>query len=140
MDTRSIFAERFKELRNAAGLKQSEIGERLGVSRGTISFYENCDRVPDIGFIARAAEYFQVSSDWMLGRKGAIKDISAPHSGDFRYLYLIEKNKRQAVERACGISMEQLLQLLEEGYLLCKPYSSVVQHHTQEEAKSDKQE
>lgn len=67
MDTKSIFAKRFRELREAAGLKQSEMGEKLGVSRGSISFYENCDRNPDIEFIANAAQYFKVSSDYLLG-------------------------------------------------------------------------
>ncbi len=62
-----IFAERFKTLRESAGLKQSEIGEKLGVSRGAISFYENCDRTPDIEFAAKAAVFFGVCVDWLLG-------------------------------------------------------------------------
>ena len=71
MDTKSIFAKRFRELREAAGLKQSEMGEKLGVSRGSISFYENCDRTPDIEFVANAAQYFKVSSDYLLGLTNA---------------------------------------------------------------------
>lgn len=67
MSTLSTFAARFKKLRESAGLKQSEIGERLGVSRGAISFYENCDRTPDIEFAAKAAKFFHVSTDWLLG-------------------------------------------------------------------------
>lgn len=67
MSTLSTFAARFKELRESAGLKQSEIGEKLGVSRGAISFYENCDRTPDIEFAAKAAKFFCVSADWLLG-------------------------------------------------------------------------
>ena len=67
MPALSTFAARFKELRESAGLKQSEIGEKLGVSRGAISFYENCDRTPDIEFAAKAAKFFHVSTDWLLG-------------------------------------------------------------------------
>lgn len=67
MDTRTTFAKRFRELREEAGLKQSEIGDKLGVSRGAISFYENCDRNPDIEFVANAAQFFEVSADYLLG-------------------------------------------------------------------------
>lgn len=67
MSVLSTFATRFKELRESAGLKQSEIGEELGVSRGAISFYEHCDRTPDIEFASRAARFFHVSADWLLG-------------------------------------------------------------------------
>lgn len=67
MSTLSIFAARFKELRESAGLKQAEIGEKLGVSRGAISFYENCDRTPDIEFAVKVATFFNVSTDWLLG-------------------------------------------------------------------------
>lgn len=67
MSALSTFAARFKELRESAGLKQSEIGDKLGVSRGAISFYENCDRTPDIEFATKAAKFFHVSTDWLLG-------------------------------------------------------------------------
>lgn len=61
------FAERLKGLREAAGLSQAELAEQLGVSRGSISFYENCDRVPDIVFLNRASEFFAVGTNFLLG-------------------------------------------------------------------------
>ena len=42
------FAERLRDLREAAGLTQKQLADELGVSRGSISYYENCERVPDI--------------------------------------------------------------------------------------------
>lgn len=71
MTEMQLFSERFKLLRLSAGLKQNEIGEKLGVSRGAISFYENGDRVPDIAFLAQASKYFNVSADWFLGLSDA---------------------------------------------------------------------
>lgn len=67
MPSLTTFSKRFKNLRESAGLKQSEIAEKLGVSRGAISFYENGDRTPDIDFAINAAKYFCVSTDWLLG-------------------------------------------------------------------------
>lgn len=67
MSTLSTFATRFKNLRESSELKQSEIADKLGVSRGAISFYENCDRTPDIEFAVKAARLFGVSTDYLLG-------------------------------------------------------------------------
>lgn len=68
MDTMSQFAPKLKSLREENGLNQSQLADELGVSRGSISFYENGDRIPDIDFLAKTAEYFNVSADWLLGR------------------------------------------------------------------------
>lgn len=61
------FAERLKKLRMEKGLSQSVLAEKLGVSRGSISFYENCDRIPDIAFLVSASSFFGVSPDYLLG-------------------------------------------------------------------------
>lgn len=71
MNTRETFAIRLKELREGYNLKQSELGEKLDVSRGSISYYENQDRAPDIEFLARASNFFNVSCDYLLGRTRA---------------------------------------------------------------------
>lgn len=67
MDMMTLFSERLKALREKAGLNQSQLAEKLGVSRGSISFYENGDRIPDIVFLHGVAELFQVSADWLIG-------------------------------------------------------------------------
>lgn len=61
------FSSRLKLLRKKKNLQQGELAKELGVSRGSISFYENGDRVPDIEFLSKASEYFGVSADWLLG-------------------------------------------------------------------------
>ncbi len=65
---------RIKELREANCLNQSQLAAELGVSRGSISFYENGDRVPDAEFLYNAARYFHVSADWLLG----LSDVKSP--------------------------------------------------------------
>lgn len=62
-----IFAKRLKGLRESVGLSQGELGEKLGVSRGSISYYENESRVPDIVFLERVSEYFDVGINFLLG-------------------------------------------------------------------------
>lgn len=67
MDTMKQFSPKLKTLREEAGLNQSQLADKLGVSRGSISFYENGDRIPDIEFLRKVSEYFNVSADWLLG-------------------------------------------------------------------------
>lgn len=63
-----LFSKRLKELRIRAGLKQDELAKKIGISRGAISYYENGDRVPDINVLYDIAEYFNVTSDYLIGR------------------------------------------------------------------------
>lgn len=62
-----FFASRLKELREDSGLSQGDLAEKLGVSRGSISNYENCTRIPDITFLCRASDFFRVGTSYLLG-------------------------------------------------------------------------
>ena len=65
------FGKRLRELRQESGLNQIQLAEKLGVSRGSISFYENADRMPDLNLLERAAGFFGVTIDDLLGRDDA---------------------------------------------------------------------
>ena len=67
MDIKSTFANRLKELRVEKGLSQEDFGKEIGVSRGSISYYEKEERVPDIVVLAAVSKYFNVSTDYLLG-------------------------------------------------------------------------
>lgn len=73
---RQVFSERLRELREAAGLTQQELAEKLDWSRGSISFYEKCQRCPDIEFLKAASTFFGVSADWFIG----LSDVKSPHA------------------------------------------------------------
>lgn len=62
-----VFSKRLRALRESQNLTQVELAEKLGVSRGSISFYENGDRIPDMLFLRRASCYFCVSIDYLAG-------------------------------------------------------------------------
>ncbi len=61
------FGERFKELRLKNKLSQSEIGKILNVTQTTIAAYENGDRRPRQNRMLEAAEFFDVSPNYLLG-------------------------------------------------------------------------
>lgn len=67
MEVKECFAQRLKILREDRGLSQAELAEKVGVSRGSISFYENGDRVPDIEVLSKIQKYFDVDFNYLLG-------------------------------------------------------------------------
>jgi transcriptional regulator with XRE-family HTH domain len=59
------FCKRFNELRGEK--TQAEFAEFLKMSRPTIGFYENGERLPDALALKNIAEKCNVSTDWLLG-------------------------------------------------------------------------
>lgn len=60
-----IFRERFCSLRGSK--TQAEFAEFIGISRPTVGFYENGERLPDALVLRKIAEKCGVSADWLLG-------------------------------------------------------------------------
>jgi len=62
-----MFSRILRELRDEKNLTQQELADELGVARMTINFYESNRRTPDINFAVKAANYFNVSVDYLVG-------------------------------------------------------------------------
>lgn len=60
-----IFRERFRELQGDRS--NTEFAEFLGISRQTVGFYCNGDRIPDALGLKEIAATCGVSADWLLG-------------------------------------------------------------------------
>lgn len=63
-----MFGSRLRELRKNNGLTMKELGKKFSLAESTISGYENGNRKPDLEMIDAFANYFKVSSDYLLGR------------------------------------------------------------------------
>ena len=63
-----MIGRRIKELRTENGLTQQELAKILNVSSMSISFYENEQRKPDSEFIIACSRFFDVSTDYLLGK------------------------------------------------------------------------
>ena len=55
-------------LRKERGLSQKFVAQELGVAQALLSHYEKGKREPGLKFIIRAAEFYDVSTDYLLGR------------------------------------------------------------------------
>lgn len=58
-------------LRREKGVSQKDAAQELGVSQALLSHYERGLREPGLRFVARAADYYGVSADFLLGRTQA---------------------------------------------------------------------
>jgi len=66
----SDFGQRFKVARKQRGLSQEQIAATMGVSRVSVSHYENGKNFPQITELVRFCEEYKVSMDWLvLGRQ-----------------------------------------------------------------------
>lgn len=107
----AVFGELMAELRQDRGLTQKELGKILSVSTGTISNYENGIHYPDLEKLVQLADYFQVSTDYLLGRREYIKvnpSVQEHHSQDdtlrsiIHSLLKLPEDRRQALALIIG--------------------------------------
>lgn len=61
------FSERLCELRNEKGVSQKKAAAELNVSQALLSHYEKGIREFGLDFLKRAAKYYNVTSDYILG-------------------------------------------------------------------------
>lgn len=64
-----ILSEKLIELRREKGVSQMKMAQDLGVDPSTVAKYETGDRLPDVLMLAKIADYFEVTTDYLLGRK-----------------------------------------------------------------------
>jgi transcriptional regulator with XRE-family HTH domain len=61
------FSENLKELRLEKGIGQVELAEKIGVSKGIISLWENGKREPTLSSLIALAKFFDISLDSLVG-------------------------------------------------------------------------
>ncbi len=61
------FNERLVELRTEKGLSQKDAAADLGISQALLSHYEKGIREYSLAFLCKAAEYYNVTTDYILG-------------------------------------------------------------------------
>ena len=60
-------ADRIQQLRKQKGISQEELADRVGVSRQAVSKWESAQSVPDLDKILLLSDYFEVTTDYLLG-------------------------------------------------------------------------
>ena len=62
-----LFAGMLLQLRQESGVSQRDAAAALGISQSLLSHYEKGSREPRLNFLIRAASYYHVTTDFLLG-------------------------------------------------------------------------
>ena len=64
-----ILGYRLRELRKENKMSQEELGKLIGVTKVSISGYENGTRIPSLDILHGILDVFRESADYLLGRE-----------------------------------------------------------------------
>ena len=64
----SDFPIRLRLLRERQRMNRTALGECCGLSKNMIGMYENGKKEPSIRVLMKIADFFEVSTDYLLGR------------------------------------------------------------------------
>ena len=62
------FGTRLTALRKQKKLLQADLANKIGIARATYGAYEQGTRQPDFDTLEKIADFFEVSTDYLLGR------------------------------------------------------------------------
>lgn len=96
-----MLGKRLLYLRNKLGLTQEELAKIFCMSRSTYAQYEVDRRKPDYDTLQKIADYFKVSTDFLLGRTedSIIEEYNFP-------------SRLKMIRELNGISLKQLAEIL----------------------------
>jgi transcriptional regulator with XRE-family HTH domain len=84
------FGKRLANMRKASGFTQQQLGEKVGVSKRVIAYYEGETDYPPTHLIATLAKALSVSTDELLGLKQTKETLSPNLASLWRRLKVIE--------------------------------------------------
>lgn len=85
----TIFRKNLHNLIHARGMTIKALSEEINASAPTISRYLSGDRTPDLPYVVKLANYFNVSIDWLLGVNGEKFEVMPKEIQEVANLYQI---------------------------------------------------
>ncbi|SFM09999.1 helix-turn-helix domain-containing protein [Pelosinus propionicus] len=125
----STFGKRLKELRSKKGLTQKELAPFINTTRDTLANWEVGRATPDIESVKTIADYFNVNTDFLLGRSNIdykLTDMITPDGKEIvtqdhknpEIAQLLRDNGIKKLQLMKGYSLDDLKRLVELGELL----------------------
>lgn len=123
-------------LRKERGLSQKQVASDLGISQALLSHYEKGIRECGLDFLVKAAEYFEVSCDYLLGRtvQRKLASVTAddiPESDEIKHLKgsMINQINKKILMNTTTVIFDLLAQIGNKkltnavsNYLMCSQY------------------
>jgi len=94
--------ERLRQLREAKGLNQQGLAQKLSMSQSSISYYETSERKPDLDALIQLSDFYDVSIDYLVGRSNVkrtnIQDEQNSDDINFFHNYMkLSENQKEHV-------------------------------------------
>lgn len=101
-----VLSKRLSELRKRKKLTQQRLAEKIGITRDTLSNYETGRREPDYNTLILFADFFHVSTDYLLGKENvenlAFENLDRLTPEDLskvkKYIELVKKQREEINE------------------------------------------
>lgn len=99
MAKNTIVGNRIRELREEAGLSMQQLAKEIGVSDAAVCKWENGLSEPKASYIIKLSEYFDCSTDYIVGKErdpdgygtAVSRTVSKPNAGGVRVRITDEK-------------------------------------------------
>lgn len=82
--------ERIAGLRKHRGLSQYQLAKLLNIATSTLGMYETGKRKPNVEMLEQIAEFFNVSTDYLLGRAAPDADRNTADLADDDTIFTFE--------------------------------------------------
>lgn len=103
---------KIKELREEAGLSQVDLAKEFGLTQSTVGGWESSARSPKLDMLCKLADYFNVTTDYLLDRapRSAPQQELSDDEKELLEVYrgLDHKGKRQLFGRAYDLQEKNL--------------------------------
>lgn len=128
------FSKRLRALRLENNLTIEEFANMVGISKSSVGYYENQNRVPDIVVMGRIADTFNVSTDYLIGRSDArtkepkLKSICDKTGLSDKSVLMLARLKKEKCSRLriINLLLEQADDDIEDNYELDGRYEGSV--------------
>lgn len=120
----SEFSNRFRQLKDEANLTLKELSEALDITSPNLSYYMK-GREPSYDILIRIADYFNVTTDWLVGRTDAKNSSQESLYEQIENAYELKDNQKLSGDNRANYLKCQntLYHTMENLYLLFMFYS-----------------
>ena len=98
-----------RELRREMDCTQNKLADVLGVTQDSISLWENDKRIPDTQYIVAMANFFDVTTDYLLGLSDDFEGVRFGHEGKIREWLSPEEEKLLVYYRKSSVEEKKTL-------------------------------
>jgi len=114
-----LFGKKLKALRTSRKISQKEFGKIFGLAESTIGMYERDERRPDFELLNKFADYFEVSTDYLLGRTD-ISEVSQEEKEEAEFQAFVNDPELKRWYRELPKSKEEDLRMLRSMWEVIK--------------------